>query len=70
MAGKIALVDFGKCRPQDCAGGICAAAAACPRKLIKQEAPHDVPMTDPFACRGCADCVRACPARAILITTQ
>ena len=68
MPGKIALVDFNKCKPDKCdKKGICAAVKACPRKLLKQEAPHEPPMTDPSICQGCGDCVRVCPLKAIKI---
>jgi translation initiation factor RLI1 len=67
MPGKMALVQFDKCRPEMCENGICAAADACPRKLIKQEDPYDIPMTDPSLCKGCGDCAKACPARAIKV---
>jgi translation initiation factor RLI1 len=62
---KMALVIYDKCRPQQCEQGKCAAAAACERRLITQEAPHEIPMTNPAICRGCGDCVRACPAGAV-----
>ncbi len=65
MPGKMALVDYGKCRPERCDSGICAAVLACSPKLLKQEAPYEIPMTDPFLCRGGGDCVRAC-----LLTTS
>ena len=61
MPSKMALVHYDKCRPESCDGGICAAALACPHKLLKQEAACQIPMPDPFLCRGCGDCVRACP---------
>lgn len=67
MPGKMALVDFGKCDPANCEGEVCVAAKACPRKLLRQEAPGDPPMTDPSLCKACGDCVRACPAKAIKI---
>jgi translation initiation factor RLI1 len=67
MAKKMALVDFNKCRPEKC--GVCPAAEACPHKLLVQEAIAQAPMTDPSLCRGCADCVRACPEKAIQIVT-
>jgi len=67
MPGKIALVDFNKCNPAGCEEGICAAARACPRNLLRQEAPNEPPMPDPTLCKGCADCVRACPSKAIQI---
>ena len=67
MPSKMALVDYSKCRPEECAGGVCAAAQACSRKLLKQEADYDVPMPDPSLCRGCGDCVRACSQKAVKI---
>jgi translation initiation factor RLI1 len=67
MPGKIALVNFQKCHPASCANGICAAVRVCRYKLLKQEKAYDVPITDPFICRGCGDCVRACLQKAIVI---
>ncbi len=67
MPDKIALIDFGKCHPEKCDKGICAAALACSHRLLRQEAPCEIPMPDPSLCRGCADCVRACPQKAIKI---
>jgi translation initiation factor RLI1 len=68
MPGKIALVDYNKCHPEQCESGMCKAAQACRYKLLKQEKSYDIPMSDPFVCRGCGDCVRACPAKAIGIS--
>lgn len=68
MPRKTALVDFNKCQPEACRGGVCLAAAACPRKLLIQESAASAPMTNPALCRGCGDCVRACPLKAIAIT--
>ena len=67
MPKKMALVQFDKCSPGMCENGICAAVEACPRKLITQEDPYDIPMTDPSLCKGCGDCANACPAKAIMI---
>jgi len=67
MPGKMALIDFKKCHPENCSSGICAAVLACSHKLLKQEANYEIPMPDPFLCRGCGDCVRACPLKAIEI---
>ena len=67
MPGKAALVNYNKCHPEKCDGGIFAAVLACSHKLLKQEAPYDIPMPDPSICQGCGDCVRACPLKAIEI---
>jgi translation initiation factor RLI1 len=69
MPGKMALVDYNKCHPDRCDRGLCAAALACPRKLMQQEASYEIPMTDPSLCRGCGDCVRACPLKAVQVVT-
>jgi translation initiation factor RLI1 len=66
--GQLALVDYSKCDPSRCDGGVCAAVKACPRKLIKQEEAYDAPMGTGMPCRACGDCALACPVRAIRIT--
>jgi Fe-S-cluster-containing hydrogenase component 2 len=65
MAGKLAVVDYRKCDPQECGGGACAAVLACPRKLLRQEDVNEPPMTGTSPCRACEDCARACPLGAI-----
>ncbi len=67
MPSKKALIVFDRCHPEQRDKGICLAAAACPRKLLKQEAPHEIPMPDPSICQGCGDCARACPLKAVQI---
>lgn len=67
MPGKLALVDSNKCNPEKYRDGICLAALACERKLIEQESPYRIPMTNPSLCRVCGDCLRACPLNAIRI---
>jgi len=68
VTGKAALVDYNRCQPGNCVNGVCVAAAACTRKLLRQEIPYERPMPDPFLCLGCADCVRACLLNAVKIT--
>lgn len=70
MSGKVALVIFEKCHPEKCNKGVCVATLACPHKLIKQEAPYDIPMFHPSTCQGCGECTRACPLEAIKIVTS
>jgi translation initiation factor RLI1 len=65
MPKKMAVVDYNKCRPEQCNSGKCSAALACPQKLLKQEELYQAPMPDPSICKGCADCVRACPLKAM-----
>jgi heterodisulfide reductase subunit A-like polyferredoxin len=66
MPSKTALVDYSKCHPDKCENGICKAIQACRYKSLKQEKAFEIPM-NPFICRGCGDCVRACPSKAIQI---
>ena len=65
MQGNRAVINYEKCHPEQCESGICAAALACARKLLKQEASNEMPVMDPFLCLGCGDCLRACPLEAI-----
>ncbi|MBI2851245.1 MAG: 4Fe-4S binding protein [Chloroflexi bacterium] len=65
MPKKMALVDYNLCRPAHCDRGICPAVLVCPQNLLKQEAPYEPPMPDPSICKGCGDCVHACPLKAI-----
>lgn len=67
MPVKMALVQFDKCRPGMCENGVCPAVKACPRKLIRQEEPYDIPMMNPSFCKGCGDCASACPQKAIKV---
>ena len=67
MPSKMALINYNKCKPEDCDDGICSAAGACEKKLLIQEAPYEPPMPDPSLCKGCGDCVRACHLGAVEI---
>jgi Fe-S-cluster-containing hydrogenase component 2 len=66
LPGRI-VIDFSKCDPKKCRGGVCAAALTCPRKLLDQEAPHEVPLPGTSSCPECAKCVTACPLGAVRI---
>jgi len=70
MARKMALVDYQKCRPENYDSGLCAAAQACPSKLLRQEAPYSQPMPEPSFCRACGDCIRACEQKAIRMASS
>ncbi|MDP2719766.1 MAG: ferredoxin [Dehalococcoidia bacterium] len=67
MVRKTAVIDNDLCDPEKCGNGTCAALPECPRKLIKQEAPYEVPYVygDPSLCRGCFSCIQACPLKAV-----
>jgi len=58
-------VDYGKCHPERCDKGVCAALLECPLKLWKQEEPYDLPYPVPGFCQDCGKCVEACPLKAI-----
>ena len=51
MTGKTALGNYYECHPDKCADGICEALSECPMKLITQEEPYAIPMTDPLPAR-------------------
>ena len=67
MPSKIAMVDFNKCQPDMCENGVCLAAKACEKKLMKQLEPYEPPMMRGSMCKACTDCVKACPLGAISI---
>jgi len=68
VPGKMAAIDFNRCRPYECSNGTCPAVLACRRKILFQEKPGEIPMVNPAICRACSDCLRACPLNAIKIT--
>ncbi|MGD9143036.1 MAG: 4Fe-4S binding protein [Dehalococcoidia bacterium] len=70
MARKTALLDYTKCYPAGCNGGLCKAVEVCPSKLINQEERGLPPMMEPYSCRACGECVRACPLDAIRIVSM
>jgi NAD-dependent dihydropyrimidine dehydrogenase PreA subunit len=62
---QMPMVGYGKCQPEKCDEGICLAVLACPNKVLKQEAPYEVPVPNPAMCVGCGTCVQTCPLKAI-----
>ena len=70
MPSKMALVIYDKCNPADCPDGVCQAALACKRKVLRQEKPGETPVPSPSVCASCSDCVRACPHQAIQIVVM
>jgi NAD-dependent dihydropyrimidine dehydrogenase PreA subunit len=61
---KMVAVDYHRCQPEECGGGVCLAVLACPQKVLKQPAPYEMP--EPVAvCVGCGICAQACPVKAI-----
>lgn len=59
---------FERCHPERCdpASKSCAAARSCKARILVQEEPGDKPMQlFRELCRGCRDCMRACPLEAI-----
>jgi len=60
-----ALVDYSLCKPDLCENGICLAVKVCEKKILKQEAPFEMPFRLSEMCLGCSDCVEACPRKAI-----
>ena len=68
VPNPIAMVDYGRCSPEKCDGGVCAAMLECQNKVLRQEAPYEFPFSHPSRfCRGCAKCVQACLFEAIHI---
>jgi len=65
MPRRIVTVHYDRCNPGTCDGGVCAAALACPRKLLVQEEAYQIPLPTPASCPDCAKCVLACPRKAI-----
>ena len=62
---RLLVLDYKKCRPEECNNGICQAVQACPLDILFQEQPYEKPMMYTPICKGCLDCVRACPHDAL-----
>ncbi len=66
MPKRIAVVDYSKCRADECDSGVCAAAMQCEYGNLAQENLDEAPEVNPAKwCRGCAKCVNACPFKAV-----
>ncbi len=59
------VLDYSRCDPESCEDGICAAARVCKKKVLRQEAPGELPDFFPNMCLGCSDCISECPHRAL-----
>ncbi len=64
MPKPTAVIIWDKCKPEEHEGGKCLAIAACPQRILKQEAPGEPPIPLGY-CKGCGTCVTACPFDAI-----
>ena len=66
VAKQMVAVDYHRCQPEKCDGGVCLAVLACPQKVLRQSAAYEMP--EPIAmCVGCGICAQACPCKAILM---
>ena len=65
MPKQVAIINYQICEPALCENGICKAVLVCPRKLLKQEEPFEMPDPYPNMCIGCAICIKACPKNAV-----
>jgi len=65
MPKQMAAVDYSRCQPERCDKGVCLAVLACPHKILKQEAPYEMPDPNPTMCVGCGLCAQACPLQAV-----
>jgi translation initiation factor RLI1 len=70
MFKKMAVVDYRACRPEQCEHGVCRAAQACPRKVLKQESPYESPDALATMCVGCGLCAAACLVKAVHVATM
>ena len=61
-----AYVDYEKCDPELCPGGICAAAGECELNILRQDSPYEAPHITSAPCKGCFKCLTACPCKAIV----
>jgi translation initiation factor RLI1 len=65
VAKQVAVVDYKMCHPEECTQGVCLSVGACPKKVLKQEEPYEMPYINPSMCVGCGLCLDNCPFKAI-----
>lgn len=58
-------IDYQQCRVEVCEQGLCPAAQKCPRKILRQESPYEMPDIYPALCRSCGICIPQCPFGAV-----
>jgi translation initiation factor RLI1 len=69
---KSAVVDLNLCDPHKCnpENGKCIPAGACTHGIMEQEEPFEPPiLLSETLCVGDGDCVKACPLKAVKIST-
>jgi translation initiation factor RLI1 len=67
MAKQIALINYDRCTPLLCDGGVCNAVQECPHGHLIQEAAYEAPEPKPGPCVGCGICVQTCPSGAVIM---
>jgi translation initiation factor RLI1 len=63
----VVVMDYQRCQVEECELGVCLASLKCPRNILRQETPFEMPDIYPGLCRGCGLCTPACPFGAIQI---
>ena len=58
-----AVVNVDKCSAHD----KCPAREACPTRALLQMDPGEIAVVNGALCRGCGNCVAACPDKAIKV---
>ncbi|MBE0429769.1 MAG: 4Fe-4S binding protein [Thermoleophilia bacterium] len=60
---RTAVVSTYQCTGHD----RCPARKNCPTRALTQMDPGETAVVNQSLCRGCGDCVKACPERAIIL---
>ena len=67
MPKPVVAIDYHLCQVEECEQGICLASQECPRNILRQEEPFEMPDVYPGLCLGCGLCTPVCPYGAILV---